>query len=356
MKSICSRVVLAISLLVGSVVQAAVVDNLYQSELLVPEQLAQPTDKQLSEALRDVLVKVSGRSQIAGNAKISEALQAPAVYLQGFAYESTQIPVAAGDGREVLGLRLKLAFDTQAIRGLLSDAGLSAVGGGRPGVLVWLVAEGPERPRDFVAAESEIVSELQALAAQRALPVLLPLLDLDDQQALSPGDIWGAFQEPVNQASARYRPDAVLVGRLQRLASGAWNTRWQLSYQERHQTYAPTGSLAEQLEAVVNSVGDRLLGGTSVVESNYVEDGIVLEISKLNSIDDYLQLLTYMRELQPVEQVLPAQLENDTVTLRVEVQGGVPALLEAIRLNPRIQSDSVLPSATVAGPLYYRWQ
>ena len=356
MKGFFSSTVLSLLLLVTGYAHAAVVGNLYHSELLVPEQLAQPTDAQLSEALQGVLVKVSGRSQVAGNARISEALQAPAGYLQGFSYESTQIPVAAGDGREVLGLRLTLAFDEQAVSRLLNDAGLSAAGSGRPGVLVWLVAEGPDRPRDFVAAESEIVTDLQGLAQLRALPVLLPLLDLDDQQAVTPGDIWGAFQEPVNRASARYRADAVLVGRLQRQASGAWQTRWQLSYQGRNQDFAPAGNLGEQLKTVVDSVADQLLGATAVVENTYVEEGIVLEISKLDSIDDYLQLLTYMRELQPVEKVLPAQLENDRVTLRVKVQGGVPALVEAIRLNPRIQSDSVLPSAQAAGPLYYRWQ
>ncbi len=356
MKGFFSSVLVAVLLSAASLAQAAVVDNLYRSEMLVPEQLAQPTDVQLSEALQEVLIKVSGRSQVAGNARISEALQAPATYLQGFSYESTQTPVAAGDGREVLGLRLQLAFDEQAVSRLLNEAGLSLAGAGRPGVLVWLVAEGPQRPRDFVAAESEIVAELQMLAQSRALPVLLPLLDLDDQQAVSPGDIWGGFEEPVTLASDRYRADAVLVGRLQHMDSGAWNTRWQLFYRGSDQHFSPAGSLGAQLNTVVDAVADRLLGGKAVVENTYVEDGIVLEISKLNSIDDYLQLLDYMRELQPVEKVLPAQMEGDRVTLRVKVQGGVPALLEAIRLNPRIQSDSVLPSTQAAGPLYYRWQ
>ena len=184
---------------------------------------------------------------------------------------------------------------------------------------------------------------------------MLPLLDLNDQQAVSPGDLWGGFEAPVMQASARYRADAVLVGRLEQQASGAWSSRWQLYYQGRDQQFSPVGSLSEQLATVVDSVSDQLLSSLAQPAGEYVEEGIVLEVSRLSSIADYLALLDYLRELPPVDKVLPSQLEADRVTLRVQVQGGVAALQEAIRLNPRIQSD-VLQTAAEGEPLYYRWQ
>ena len=119
-----SRMLVALSLmLAGSLVQAANAD-LYKAEQLVPEQLEQPTDAQLRQSLEEILIKQSGRSQVSGNPVIARALQAPAGFLQAFSYISTQTPVAAGDGREVLGLRLQLTVRHAGGRSAAAGGGI----------------------------------------------------------------------------------------------------------------------------------------------------------------------------------------------------------------------------------------
>src|SRR5690606_25504380 len=57
-------------------------------------------------------------------------------------------------------------------------------------------------------------AELAAAADERGLPIALPLLDLEDLQALTFTDVWGGFEEPIRAASARYGADSILIGRV----------------------------------------------------------------------------------------------------------------------------------------------
>src|SRR5258706_15949695 len=56
--------------------------------------------------------------------------------------------------------------------------------------------------------------ELLAVADERGLPVTLPLLDVQDLRAVTFADVWGGFEDRVAAASARYRADALLIGRV----------------------------------------------------------------------------------------------------------------------------------------------
>ncbi|MBQ0756168.1 MAG: DUF2066 domain-containing protein, partial [Amphritea sp.] len=111
MRNLCTSMLVLILAGLCSLTQAATVRGLYTAELLVPEQLSQPADGQLQQGLKRVLIKVSGRSQVVNKAAVVEALRMPAALLSQFSYQSTQTPVAAGDGREVLGQLLLLEFD-----------------------------------------------------------------------------------------------------------------------------------------------------------------------------------------------------------------------------------------------------
>ena len=46
------------------------------------------------------------------------------------------------------------------------------------------------------------------------LPVSLPLMDLDDNMAVTATDVWGRFADPVLKASQRYGAEMVVLGKL----------------------------------------------------------------------------------------------------------------------------------------------
>ncbi|MCV6613044.1 MAG: DUF2066 domain-containing protein [Amphritea sp.] len=351
--------------LCSGMLQAATVQGLYIAELIVPEQQSQPAQSQLQQGLQQVLIKVSGSGEVTNKPAVAAALQQPAALMQQFSYQSTQIPVATGDGREVLGQRLIMEFDPILVDGLLSDAGAAAIGHARPEVLVWLVAQQSSGQRDFLAPDGRIYSELNGLALQRGLPVVAPLYDLADQQALALSDIWGFFEAPIRTASNRYQPDAVLVGRLIQSERGGWQTEWQLYSDSQVRTLQPGGSLSQQLQGVMDETADQVLATLSSSGFRYQETGLQLEVVNINSIADFLQLTAYVRQLPPVESALVSQVNNDRVIFRVEMQGGIETLEQAVRLNPRmslmprLSGDRALGNGTAddgASGISYRWQ
>ena len=355
-RAVIQSVMILVVVLGAGSLQAATVSGLYSSRSLVPEQMDQPSQAQLKEGLKKVLIKVSGRSTVVNKPAVVDALRQPGNWLQQFSYQSTQTPVSAGDGREVLGQRLLLEFDPVLIDQLLQRSGMRAIGHARPTMMVWLAAQRGASGRDYLAPEDRIYNELAALAASRGVPLEVPLLDLSDQTALEVSDLWGFFRPQIEQASARYQPDAILVGRLVQHVNGGWQTEWLLLRDGQTRSFSPSGSLANQLTAVVNDSSDFLLAAMGPSLFSYVETGMQLEVGNVNGIDDYLQLIEYLEQLPPVEKVRVSGVDSDRVMFRVELQGGVQALDQAVRLNPRMAAMSRLGDQSAEAALIYRWQ
>ncbi len=357
MRKLCNGLLVVLLTGIYSMAQAATVRGLYTAEMLVPEQLAQPALEQLQAGLRTVLIKVSGNSHVVNKPAVVEAFKQPSAWLNQFGYQATQTPVSAGDGREVLGHRLLLEFDPVLINQLLQQSGMRAIGHARPVLLVWLVQQRGSAVRDFVSPESQIYTELKQEADLRALPLTIPLLDLNDQNALDVSDLWGFFRDSIQQASERYQPDGILVGRLLQSSGGGWQTEWLLLKDGQARSISPSGSLSEQLQQVMDESADFALASLGGSQFNYVETGLQLEVANIVDIEDYLGLLDYLRQLPPVDRVRVSGIDADRVLFRVELQGGVQALEQAVRLNPHMARTARLNSSNAEETVYsYRWQ
>ena len=74
----------------------------------------------------------------------------------------------------------------------------------------------------------EIVDLLEQASIKLGVPILFPLMDLEDQQKISFTDIWGGFSGAIHDASERYATEALLVGRILQARNGLWSARWNL--------------------------------------------------------------------------------------------------------------------------------
>ncbi|UTW04771.1 DUF2066 domain-containing protein [Amphritea atlantica] len=355
-RNLCSCLLVLVFTGLGSLTQAATVNGLYTAELLVPEQHSQPSGEQLQAGLKTVLIKVSGRSAVVNKSAVVSALRQPAGWLSQFSYQATRTPVSAGDGREVLGQRLVLEFDPVMVDQLLQKSGMKAIGHARPVTLVWLVQQRGTAPRDFVPQGGQIYQELLKQADLRGLPLSVPLLDLNDQNAVDVSDVWGFFRESILQASERYQPDGVLIGRLIQGTGGGWQSEWLLLKDGQARSITPSGALSEQIQQVINESADFTLASLGASSFNYVETGLQLEVANIVDIEDYLQLMDYLRQLPPVDAVRISGVDADRVLFRVELQGGIRTLEQAVRLNPRMMPTSRLSTNGAAAVYTYRWQ
>ena len=201
------------------------VDDLYVAEVLVPNESSAHLRAAGKAGLMQVLVRVSGDAQLEEHPLVKKALRRPADYYYQYSFESTDrsLPVTGGKGPAQL---LRLNFEPSAVARLLREAGLPVWGSNRPSVLLWIViSEGVDRRIVNETDVSEIVASLSVQAKSRGLPVLFPILDLEDTARISAAEVWGAFLKRIGQASERYEPDVVLTARI-REESGRWVAKW----------------------------------------------------------------------------------------------------------------------------------
>ena len=214
--------------LVAGSAAAARVEDLYATSVPARDPSPEATRAAFAEALRRVLVKVTGRGATVQDATVMSHFGDPEAMVQQFRRDG------AGN--------LWVQFDATAVRRGLDAAGLPAWGDNRPATVVWLAYDTGGGERDVLAGAGNdgpiaaaIRRDLLTAAAARGVPVVLPLRDSQDLAAVTYADLWGDFTGPVVQASARYQADAVLIGRARLFPAGMTDVRWTLLLDnERH--------------------------------------------------------------------------------------------------------------------------
>ena len=183
--------------LFASSAHAVTVSDLYVADVYVT---AESDSQRLSGAragLLQVLVRVSGSQSVVDSPEIRAALRSPTRYYYQYSYRATDRTFQVGD--EILpGRILRLSFEPNAVAGLLRDAGYAVWGSNRPSVLLWVAVQ-DENGRSIVSeidgdsSGADIKQAFDELAKARGLPILYPLLDLEDTSRVSEAEVWGAF-------------------------------------------------------------------------------------------------------------------------------------------------------------------
>ncbi len=316
--------------------QGARVTGLYTAQLLVAEQSAQVPTGLIATAMRQVIVKVSGRKDLASHPLIRTALESPNPYVQKFSYQATTIPINTDDGRQVLAQRLSLEFSPMLVDQLLIDAGIQPLGATRPSVLLWIAEERGGRREYLGRDEDPVFAAMLARARERALPIFRPLMDLEDEQALPVSDAWGFFADSIRRASSRYQADAILVGRLYTDPGGGWRSQWQLIWPQEVIGFSGRGqALDEQLASAIEFAADRLFADFVRPSSGFDQGGVKMQVDGVADLDDYFQITNYLLELPAISAVSVQSLQADQLTLRLQVDGSVKQVQGAIGLNQR---------------------
>lgn len=353
--TISSRMVLRLFIMLavclpGRLVQAVPVEDLYVAELLVTDEGPRQLRSGAQAGLLQVLVRVSGRVDIENSSLVRNALRNPAAYYYQYSYESTDKTLVDG-ANEVPARLLRLHFEPSAIAALLRDANLPVWGSNRPALLFWIaVNEGGERRILSEADDSPIVRSLVDQARQRGLPVMFPILDLEDASQISVAEVWGAFLDRISQASVRYSPDLVMTARLQQELSGGWTGRWSRQLDQGWLTsetagLSPDEMAREMVDRLVDEVAERYALSSS-------RDRIRLTIDGVIALPDYAVLSGYLEQLTPVLSSSIVALQGDVAIFDLQVEGEMQQLIEIIKLDGRL---TLLSQDQRGDHLHFRW-
>jgi hypothetical protein len=331
---ICNWLLLALLLGSYTSVRAEAVSNLYEAEVAVSGQGGEARSQGIRKAFASVLVKVSGDSSLLDNPEVGQLLNRGSRLVQQYRYKS--LPNASEGGGEDLPDRLLWArFDARAVNRLLRESGVPVWGETRPSMLLWLgQEEGARRSLISPDRDASLKQQLSRTADARGLPLIWPLMDIEDQKAVQVSDLWGGFEENIRRAANRYQPDVVLVGRLSYRGQGSWRGEWILYLPDkinRWQTYAETKTAAakEGMEQAVDALALRFA-------PQQVSQGISslrLRVHGLNQLADYALVQDYLRSLAMIDHVDLLSADPEMVSFLLRVHGGRDALVRGIQLG-----------------------
>ncbi len=367
-----------------SPILAKEVEGLFEISVAVDDRSNSKRKRATREALTEIMIRISGQSAAASNSVVASRLKKSSAYIQRYLYREELIIDAEGNAGEQL--MLDLFFDEISLRNLLRDSSLPRWGSNRPQVLVWL-AIGDQQQRFLMGTDGEALlssmlsrqstqgqettteSEeshidlrqiLSDKAAERGLPILIPLMDLEDEISIDVADVWGRFVQPIRQASLRYNGDAILAAQLMQ-SGDTWQTRWLLLHKGRTLSWElESDSIEGALTAGIDTTTDQLAEQYAVLEDSLQRNELLILVSNIQQVEDYAHLIDYLKNLTSISDVNVAKVSGSAIQLRVSLIGEQEAMLQLISLNNKLLKES-MPLFDAAGvvtqlpSLFFRW-
>jgi hypothetical protein len=335
----CFRLLLALMCLFPGLAPAEEVRGLYEGQVeVISEEVEQRIAAQ-GRALRQVIGKISGRSDV-GGIIVDAAVAQPQRYLQQFSYRQGSAPESV--------LTLWVSFDVAAVDALMVEAQLPVWSGQRPSVLVWL-AVATSDSIELLAAESgasnePVLAALRQRAWQRGIPITYPLLDLEDHVRIKAADIWQLDMDKISAASLRYGSGVVLVGRVEASGSGAWSARWSMIESGQVSQWTTEGlSAAAATPAALDLVADRLSSRYAIVAGAGDINGggrIDVTIMGVRSLKDYARAMDYLYGLDQVSALVVRASRSNELRLGMQVRGGSEGLRQVAAFSDVLSAQS----------------
>lgn len=326
---------------------------LYRAQVIVADESEAARVGGFRAALAQVVVKLSGQRQVLDQAQVALLLDDAADLVEEYRYHpppaAVAVPVTGDAAQSADAVPIQppmpeVALEVRFVAAIL-DAELRRLGvprwpAERRPVLLWL--GGADQERSLIAPLAR-----EALAV-RGVPVLEPLWDLQDTQALG-ASAPGLDPARVAEASRRYEASHWLILE-PRIAADAVRGRWQLGgVATAAGEEAKAGEPRAWVEAAVDAAVDALAatqvylpGGQSQVEE--------LGIDGVATYDAYRAAVGALEALEVVRALEVKALTAGRMTLRLQLDGAPELLWRALADDPRFAE--VTDVAAGAGRLY----
>jgi hypothetical protein len=330
-------------------VKAAVVDDLYDAKIAVNDQSQMAQNNGFSLALKQVLVKVRGNSDLLANPKIKSALTKATRFVRSYSYEKQESQ-----------LYLVISFDPQRVENVIRNAGFPVWDKRRPDSLIWLAIKSPDNSARQIATltkYSEIYKKLSLRAAQRGIRLLFPLWDLDDIQTLGVYDIWGGFSSQISKASERYAVPSVLSARIyltdnqssdvtqnsvmaNDMLALQWSADWTM--------IEGGGLLSGQVqgesplmiaEYLIDALADQLSlkYAIDLAQIDRADSKVQIVVNNIDSLNYYSQALRSLENMSVVNEATLIKQQGSRATFKLDLLGDVEDLTNALSLDNKIR-------------------
>lgn len=311
-------ILLAVLALVSVTSAAKSTVELYTIEKQVETQGDQERMQVLPQALTDILVRVTGDKRVTDNTDLQALIQdRAAAALLRFSYVN-----------KAKQKRLHLEFSEKMIKSFLAQYHLTFWPSERPEVLVWLTYTSPEGNQWSFVTEEHKQNFLKALSQQadwRGMPISFPMLDLQDLKSLTDTQDITEQGDVLKNISKRYHADYVLAVSITEDKTGEWRSQWKLmNASETLDWEFSAKNMVEVFAHGIDASADALVERTAVIaEDKDSPKQLMLSVSDVSSVEDYLKAMHYLQSIKGVERVEVAAVNSDKVNFEIFLTSGV---------------------------------
>ena len=324
------------ALLLASPAMAMRIDDLYAARIPIADQGAASRKAGIRSALATALVKITGDQNAARQPALRPILNNSGRYMLQYRYHQNETPSAEAAAEN---MQLSVLFDESVLNQALRDNGIAVWGKERPSVLIWLVVQN-ETGRRIIGLEDETsyLDIIDRHARSRGIPLLFPLLDIEDTSGIKTGDSWSGFTEAVINASNRYRADVVLLGSIEQTRPSLWETRWTSIIQGQTIDWSAQAERAETaLVEGIDALADKLARQYGNTQLHAGQETLALVVHNIDTLDQYAKVLRYLESLNSIKDIRVKQLQGGKITFELTNLGGISAIRQAAALGDTLE-------------------
>jgi uncharacterized protein len=335
--------------------------ELYQIDIPVASQSTAVREQALAVALKEVLIKASGDKTVTQHAKFQAVLTQVNDFLEEYRYWQMDSQSQA-DGTQPGQLMLQVRFQAQAITHVLQELGFAAWNKKqRPMMLVWLLVQDAEHGIELFGNDdpSPLLVQLKRVMAARALPIVLPIMDLNMLNTPFAQAIWDVDMTQLKQVAENYAVQSQVIIRIKQRAADDWSAdATLLTAADRLDLLANHGSMDEVINAMADEISANLAQTASSKSNAKISaTEIQLTVQAIKDVADSVALLRYLRKISGISEVQIIHMKGDTLGVSLTMQGDLATLQRVLNeeqvLVPVESADSLSALATDA--LVYQW-
>ncbi|MCK4607850.1 MAG: DUF2066 domain-containing protein [Gammaproteobacteria bacterium] len=335
--------------------QAVVVPDLYQTQLPVSDLSTQTMQQTFPKALLQILIKVTGNTQIATLPDIKQALTTAGTVVDKYNYLEKTTP----DGQKQLSLEVK--FDPKSVQQLLTTTNQPIWGVNRPLILIWL--EVTDQNGDNIISSSNndgaVTKTLEQNAKQLGLPIILPMMDLQDINNVSTSDITESNLSAIKIASDRYQVNTIVLGHIIQTPNQTWQSSWSLMVAGDVINWNfNANSVVEILTTLTDNMATALAQRFAIQSNNSLSSAltnkVTILVANVNGLNQYADILNYLQSLSAVSKATVINVGPGHVKLQITCADGAEKLVNAIGSENRLSATPPVSNEPNIN-LFYRW-
>lgn len=296
-------------------VWAVKVSSLYLAQFQVSSQSADTRAEAVKAGFIEVLTRVTGDSQVINNPDIKESLARPEYYVQEFSYSAPSTSSSQ--------YQLNIRYEANDINRLLRRAGIAYWSDNRPLILVWLAVKNKDNTTEIIGTQTpaNILKTMEQHSKRNGLPIIFPMMDVDDLNQVSPQDIASIALPSLKKAGQRYAPDGYLIGNIEPTETG-YDSQWELVVGGYQWSWSIEDKVPEEItNTIIDQVTQTLSKHYLIKTADMRSVWLKLQVNNITQRRDLGKLMKYLKQINMVQTAQLSQVSGDVVELSVQLYG-----------------------------------